>query len=289
MRRKIALAFLVLLMISTAGATSIDHEEVIIDLSNNNVEVNAEITSITTSTFSYVTSVPVRDVEGSLNGEPIDCNVSEFQIGSDIQCEAPEKENVSLELDFTATNLVESRNGYNIFQYSHSVYRPTDRYEMTVILPENSDIVDNSNRTEETVIPETGHIGETDGRTSVTWDRQPQLGEILSFQTIYQVENEDNSTSPILMLLALLAILGVAYLIVRISSTGEIVDLESDEEEVVDIIRNNGGEMLQKDVVSESEYSKAKISGVVSSLVDKEVVTKEKEGRSNKLVLKKMK
>lgn len=289
MRRKIALAFLVLLMISTAGATSIDNEEVTIDLNNNHVAVDAEITSITTSTFSYVTSVPVNDVEGRLNGEPIECNVSEFQIGSDIQCEAPEKENVSLDLEFTATNLVESRNGYNIFQYSHSVYRPTDRYEMTVILPENADIVENTNRTEETIIPGTGEIGETDGRTSVTWEKQPRLGEILSFQTIYQVDSSENGLSPVYVLLAILASLGVAYIIVRMSDEEETIDLESDEEEVVDIIRDNGGEMLQKDVVSESEYSKAKISGVVSSLVDKEVVTKEKEGRSNKLVLKKMK
>lgn len=289
MRRKIALAFLVLLMISTAGATSIDSEEVTIDLKNNNVEIDAEITSITTSTFSYVTSVPVNDVQGRLNGEPIECNVSEFQIGSDIQCEAPEKENVSLDLEFTATNLVESRNGYSIFQYSHSVYRPTDRYEMTVILPENADLVENSNRTEETVIPDTGEVGQTDGRTSITWEKQPRLGEILSFQTIYQIDSADNNSSPLLVLLAVLASLGIAYMIVRLSGEEETVDLDTDEEEVVDIIRDNGGEMLQKDVVSESEYSKAKISGVVSSLVDKEVVTKEKEGRSNKLVLKKMK
>jgi uncharacterized membrane protein len=223
-----------------------------------------------------------------MNGETIECNASEFQIGSEIQCEAPEKNNVSLKLDFTASNLVEQRNGYSLFQYSHSVYRPTDNYQLTVLLPEDSAIADNSNRSEETVIPESAEIDSSGDRTSITWDLQPQLGQVLSFRAIYE-EDTSQSKSNFSYLLAGLLIIGslaVAYILTR-EPKGESIDLEDDEQKVVDILLENNGEMLQKDVVSESEYSKAKISGVVSSLVDKEVVSKEKEGRSNKLVLEK--
>jgi len=60
-------------------------------------------------------------------------------------------------------------------------------------------------------------------------------------------------------------------------------ELESDEIEVLEILRENDGSMLQKDVVEELDYSKAKVSGTVSELVDKDVLIKEKEGRSNML------
>ena len=53
------------------------------------------------------------------------------------------------------------------------------------------------------------------------------------------------------------------------------------------MLKNSEGEMLQKDIVEQTDYSKAKISGVVKTLVEQEIVTKEKEGRSNKVSLKK--
>lgn len=290
MRWKIGIVLLVVLLASSAGATSIRSEEVVIDLSDNSVTIESDIERITTSSYSYVTSVPVTDVEGTMNGEPIDCTSSEFQIGSDIRCEAPEKENVTVTLDFTATNLVEARNGYSLFQYSHSVYRPTDNYMLKVTLPEDSDIADSSNRSEETVIPSGASIDSSGPRTSITWSMEPRIGQVLSFQTIYEENSEeDGADFPMsIVFLVLVACLLAAYIITQ-GEEVEKIELESDEQEVVDILRENGGEMLQKDVVSESEYSKAKISGVVSSLVDKDVLSKEKEGRSNKLVLKKLK
>ncbi|MFQ3308318.1 MAG: putative membrane protein [Candidatus Nanohaloarchaea archaeon] len=288
MHWKIGIVLLIALMASSGAATSIQSEDITIDLADNSVSIESEIETITSSKFSYVTTVPVTNVEGEMNGETIECNASEFQIGSEIQCEAPEKNNVSLKLDFTASNLVEKRNGYSLFQYSHSVYRPTDNYQLTVLLPEDSAIADNSNRSEETVIPESAEIDSSGDRTSITWDLQPQLGQVLSFRAIYE-EDTSQSKSNFSYLLAGLLIIGslaVAYILTR-EPKGESIDLEDDEQKVVDILLENNGEMLQKDVVSESEYSKAKISGVVSSLVDKEVVSKEKEGRSNKLVLEK--
>lgn len=291
MRWKIGIVLLVVLLASSVSATSIESEDVTIDLSDNSVTIKSQIETITTSKYSYVTSVPVNEVQGTMNGEPIECTASEFQIGADIQCDAPLKENVTVTLEFTATNLVEQRNGYSLFQYSHSVYRPTDNYMLTVLLPENSEIADNSNRSEETVIPEGAEVDRSGPRTSINWDLEPRLGQVLSFRTIYEEETGEEQSSGLpytIIALILIASLVAAYILSQGEEVEEI-DLEDDEQEVVDILKENDGEMLQKDVVSESEYSKAKISGVVSSLVDKEVVSKEKEGRSNKLVLKKLK
>jgi uncharacterized membrane protein len=64
-------------------------------------------------------------------------------------------------------------------------------------------------------------------------------------------------------------------------------DLDADEEMVIDMLEDSGGDMLQKDIVAETDYSKAKISGLVSELEEKDIVNKEKDGRSNRVTLKK--
>ena len=287
MRLKIIAVTFLLAFVSSAAATDIRSESVTIDLEDNSVVLESDMQSISGSEFSYVTSVPVENVEGTLNGEPIECNEEDFQIGSEIQCNAPVKEDILLRLDFTASNLVEERNGFRLFEYTHSVYRPTEIYNLTVILPEDSGVAESTNRSEEAVIPGAASIGEVDGRTEINWSQNPRVGDVLSFRAVYETETQEENTGlPLLpVIAAVLLALVIAYILTR-GEQKEVIELDDDEQEVVDIIEENDGEMLQKDVVSESEYSKAKISGVVSSLVDKDVVSKEKEGRSNKLVLK---
>jgi uncharacterized membrane protein len=89
---------------------------------------------------------------------------------------------------------------------------------------------------------------------------------------------------------AAVLVLVLIYFIYRrknvVNSTSILEELGEDERLVVEMLRDAEGEMLQKDIVADSEYSKAKISGVVSTLVDEEIVTKEKEGRSNKVSLR---
>jgi len=290
MRPKIGVFFLILIFVTSASATDIRGESVTIDLQDNSVTVESDMESISGSEVSYITSVPVEDVEGTLNGEPISCTAEDFQIGSDIQCNAPVKEDILLRLEFEASNLVEERNGFRLFEYTHSVYRPTGEYNLTVILPADSNVAENSNRSEESILPDPASIEEEDGRTQIRWSQKPTIGDVLSFRAVYQSEEvTEEGKFPVLPVVAVLVLaLAIAYIVTR-GEQAEVIDLEDDEQKVIDIIRDNDGEMLQKDVVSESEYSKAKISGVVSSLVDKDVVSKEKEGRSNKLVLKKLK
>jgi len=290
MRPKIGVFFLILIFATSASATDIRGESVTIDLQDNSVTVESDMESISGSEVSYITSVPVEDVEGTLNEEPISCTAEDFQIGSEIRCNTPVKEDILLRLEFEASNLVEERNGFRLFEYTHSVYRPTGEYNLTVILPADSSVAENSNRSEESILPDPASIEKEDGRTQIRWNQKPKIGDVLSFRAVYQSEEvtEEEGKFPVLPVVAVLVLaLAIAYIVTR-GEQAEVIDLEDDEQEVIDIIQDNDGEMLQKDVVSESEYSKAKISGVVSSLVDKDVVSKEKDGRSNKLVLKKL-
>jgi uncharacterized membrane protein len=102
---------------------------------------------------------------------------------------------------------------------------------------------------------------------------------------------EEDTLNPIPgSFLAIIIVLILAILVYKrkndVKTEKSFEKLKEDEKEVIHMLRENGGDMLQKDIVDETDYSKAKISGVVSKLEEEGIVSKEKEGRSNKVTLK---
>ena len=61
--------------------------------------------------------------------------------------------------------------------------------------------------------------------------------------------------------------------------------LEGDERRVYRRIVEAGGEILQKDIVSAVPFSKAKVSRIVDKLDEKGLITKERHGYTNKIIL----
>lgn len=62
--------------------------------------------------------------------------------------------------------------------------------------------------------------------------------------------------------------------------------LPHDLKQVVDIIKNNGGRITQRDLRSKISYSEAKVSLMISDLENRGIVEKFKKGRGNIIVLK---
>ena len=224
--RKAFCLILVLLFASSVSATSIQTENVTVDLDTKQVEVDTQVKELTSTAFTYITSYPVENVKATINGQATECETSPLQVGTEITCQTNLRTDFTVNIEFEEDGLTSVRNNAEIFSYTQSIYRPTDNYRLKVLLPSG-----------------------------------------------------------------ILVLLGVSYLVwIRktrddISETYE--DLSQDEIEVIEILLENDGQLLQKDVVNESSYSKAKISGLVSSLVDKEIITKQKEGRSNELKISK--
>jgi hypothetical protein len=68
-------------------------------------------------------------------------------------------------------------------------------------------------------------------------------------------------------------------------STGSVgvseAELLSDEERVMDLLEDNGGRMKQVDIVEETDWSKSKVSMVLSEMEDDEQLSKLRVGREN--------
>lgn len=292
--RKFLPAVLLLLVVTGGAGTSIDYENVTVDLEDSSVNVELYVEELTSSTFSYIRSYQVRDVEAKIDGEAVECEVEDLQVGSEIKCETDLRENFTAKLEFKGENFVTKRRGFSTFNYQHSVYRPTDSFHLEVILPAGKGVLRTDNSSTPVVSPEQHDTGTLEGRNIfVSWDIEPELGETLTFQARYESLSgqQDDYDRIILGALGALISLSLAYfgwrIYIREPLESVYEEVDEDQRDVLEVVRENEGQMLQKDIVKQSDYSKAKISGLVKSLVERGVLKKEKEGRSNRLRISK--
>lgn len=288
--KKLFLITAILVLIGTASATTITHQNVTVDLENSQINTSMEVKDMTSSVFYYTSSYPVKnDLTAIIDGKEASCSTEPLPPGSYITCDTG-KENFDIDMSYRTEGLVSERSGVNIFRYTQSIQRPTTNYRMRAYLPQGSGLVDKKNVSLPVVRPEKGEVGTDGQRIFVGWTESPDLGQ-LSFQTIYRdVEEKGNSQNMpgliwIIPILIVSLLVGGIYLAVKSREDIEEAyeNLSEDEKEVLDMIRDNDNSMLQKDIVDESDYSKAKISSVISGLEEEGIIKKSKEGRSNKI------
>ncbi|QKQ98577.1 hypothetical protein GKQ38_03565 [Candidatus Nanohaloarchaea archaeon] len=287
--KKLLVCLLLLASISTASATVVAHENVTVDLEDSSFDVNLDIRELTSDSLTYVIAYPIDNLEAKINGEKAGCYVKDLQIGSEIHCRTNKTSNFTAHFRFQASGITSDRESVNYFQYTRAFRVPTDNYRLKVVLPEDSGIVNDENISQPVISPSYGQTGSDGQRIFVEWQTNPRLGgEPITFSIFYNEPEEDFGLVQyigIALLAALILLLGFSVWrrISKIDISEAYEDLDQDQKDIVELLRENEGSMLQKDVVDSSEYSKAKVSGVVSELVDKGVIEKEKEGRSNKL------
>ncbi len=292
--RKFIAAVFGLLMISSAAATTIQSEQIEIDLATSQVHVEVDVEELTSSKFTYLTSYPVNGLQARSGAEPVDCEVNQLQIGSEIKCDTNKTRNFLIFMNFTGSDFVTERQRGNIFRYSQSIFRPTKNYTLRVLLPEGTGILDQANVSTPVVSPGDAEISSNGRRIFVEWEEQPQLGETLDFSLVYEEftgpQAPDRRRIILVVAAAVLLAIGSYIAFIRLSRENirDVFDeLSEDQLKVVKLLVEEDGEMLQKDLVGELDYSKAKVSGLVSELTDEGILVKQKKGRSNLLTISK--
>lgn len=136
----------------------------------------------------------------------------------------------------------------------------------------------------------------TDGSSlAFVWYRDSlMIGQELAFTVKYQYPN--TQTGPIGSVLVqsiIIAVLGVIGGIVltiggpiiyhRLKRIGTVkfVGVTSEEEEVLEVIRQKGGSCPQKDLYTEFDMSQAKVSLILNNLEERGLVRRFREGREN--------
>jgi uncharacterized membrane protein len=150
---------------------------------------------------------------------------------------------------------------------------------------------------EPAIVPTTSAI-ETDGKDIIIRWKQvnPSLPQVyyLRYMTSENVGitdiREELGESPVMVMIVIAFLAGclAAFAILKLRKPIPMVPasvLTSDEKAVIALIRSNGMKMNQKEVVKSLNWSKSKVSAVMTTLQSKRLIEREKFGRNYKVTL----
>jgi len=197
-------------------------------------------------------------------------------------------------LNFDTFDFIKDLNGRFLFNSDFSLNREIEQMTVSIRLPEGKALVGETvpNRIS---FPDKANILSDGRHIIVEWRlSRVQVDDPLKFQVLYEnIILQPLFDFRIRYLLIAGAVIGVAsaFIYLRYFRKPEKVILsvlDEYERKIFDIIVAAGGTINQRKVVQETNLSKAKVSRVVKSLVNRGVIEVERLGRTNKLkILKK--
>ncbi len=287
--KRVMLLLAGLLLVPAASATVIGQENLTMEIGNpDTVAVERDYHSITTDQISFLVlgeydprGLAARDAQGVL-----DCTVENLAIGKELLCTPRQRQNYTVEITYTA-DYSDRSDSIQRFSYPNQIFVPTERVDTKVVLPEGYGIVADDGA----YTPSDAEVGSRGRRIFLQWEHtNVSIGETITYTVRYEKLGVFESLAlRHLTLLLAAAVLLLAVLVVYIwrKQAGEKTIaavfplLKEDEKEVMRFIIDNEGEVEQRDIVDRLDYSKAKISRLVSDLEDRSLVNKEKKGRVN--------
>lgn len=247
----------------------------------------------TMSNFNFTVIGRVENFNASSIASPINCNVTQSGI-SFINCQINlTTDKRTIQINYETNDFVKNLNGKNFFDNDFAINENVSKLSVTVKLPVGTAIVA-GNVPDKLSFPQYATTLSDGRRIIVLWSLEnvSQTDE-LRFQVLYERVAQSVFLAAWPYIVAGVVIIAAAvFFVFRYSKRTEkmvLSVLDEYERKVVDIINTAGGEVNQKKIVQETNLSKAKVSRVVKSLVDRGVVEIERIGRTNKIKLLKKK
>ncbi len=263
------------------------------EVSHTTLTVTFEQNS-TTNMFKLPLFYNIQNLKADSNFENVSCTQQKKPFGSQIECAifpTQEKRMLKLEYDsFDLTRRIDSQ-----FMYKQEFHVPLDTKQLSfkAMLPEGMFLVTEGSF--QPYLPATGEKGSDGRRIFISW-RKDNLAAGESFDT--QVSYEAASDNSQMLMLFAGGILGLGVIIIalivgfwfffkRFKKDIKFVlpVLKSDEKIIMELILKDKGNSNQKLLVRESNYSKAKVSKILSSLQERGIIRLERTGRSNNVYL----
>lgn len=302
-RRMGAVLLLTICLSGLVSGTTIAEESETVRIGPTTTEVTVHI-NYTDLTSEYVSllvpeSYEPQQVQGTDASGEIPCRFMEPD--SEILC-TPSEHNGSYAVDIRYTMPSPARMvaeaGHMVHAHTKRILVPIDSYSLRVVLPEGYGLIESQQTP--AYAPESGEVGsDANGRQIyVEWqDPDTSIGDTIRYQVRYQELNVFQDIFPaspavfVAVLLILIAA-GLSLYMRRTQSSSDTVAsllpvLKDDEKDVIRYMVDHDGECGQKDLVDDLDYSKAKISRLVKDLEERNLIKKIKEGRQNRLKLKK--
>ena len=218
--------------------------------------------------------------------------VSSYSLGTSIVCEDIWASHIIYK--FHTKNLVSDLQNYKIFRYPFSITQPVDRVHVVVKFPLGSALVEElklGGTGLKPFEPDFGREGTDGRRIFVAWTfDKPALGQSLNIYAIYELLSGFDPFTVFLVILVLIIIVFVAFMMFFFKKQ-KVRDLlpvlEDGERKVMEILLREKGEVDQRVIVKETDFSKPKVSRIIGNLMHRGLVEKHARGRKNLIKLKK--
>ena len=192
-------------------------------------------------------------------------------------------------MNYKTVNSVRRVDNKYQFTMNYPVSLPIDQAYIIIKLPENG-VLAGENVTE-SYSPPDGNILTDGKKIMVYWERNGlAVGENLQFSVLYDMPITGGPLFNVIIvsltLIIILVMVGITFYIKKsVKNTADIVSsvLNEDEKKVTEIIKKNGGDVIQRNIVRETDFSKAKVSRIVKNLKDRNIVEVIPMGRKNRI------
>lgn len=189
---------------------------------------------------------------------------------------------------------------YNGLDYEIEHTRAANIFNLAIELPLYSQLLDQSNISP--VNPPPDRTNTEDGRITISWSiDNVDLDDVDLFLVRYVigatlVPQSNLNLLPLYIVLAFLGGVGISilafYFFYRMKFKpveSELVTslLSKDEQEIIKAINLDDGVSTQRRICDKTGFSKSKVSQILSKLEEKDVLTRERWGRTNKVTLTK--
>ncbi len=250
--------------------------------------------TVSVEKFSGTIKIPVPYEISRLNYESnfgkLECKKESAVYGTDILCSIPNEVSGSFKVEFDVFDLVKSSDEKFFFKQESSIPLNSKKFSFRAILPDGMGLTGM-----DSVFPKEVESS-SDGRNIfITWRKDNvSTGETFSGQIVYEPLSGKDGGGPSGLIIAgsLLGLpIAVAFAFFYFRKFKEraltpsvvLPVLKEDEKKVVEGLVKHGSGVNQKIIVSESGYSKAKVSKVLKSLTERGIVKFERIGRSNRI------
>ncbi len=284
----------VLLVPAAANASVIDSQKITVDLkSDGSAHISSTMTygELTSIEFPYTVFGRVSGFSAKDSGGVLKCSATLQSYGGVYSCKPNSKEskNYSMSLEYDAENMIiPTSNAYTV-SYMYVANTPLKNLEILLIMPEGTGLVN-----DDAVKPyPEATVGSTGRRTTLEWSlTSPELGKTYTFTATYeqlgQIINYYGNYSRYIAIFFALAFVFVAwrYWAYRKTNKGTVLSvLKDDEKKVFDIILQNKEKCKQNVIVQGTNFSKAKVSRILSDLEVRGLIEKIRVGRTNRVVV----
>lgn len=295
MKRLLVALFFVMLASSTHAALT----DWTVDISLNDDKTSDWLITLQYDTpvdkTDYFVFARLTDYEVFADGAPLTDCTYKFDFGTSIQCNNIYATNITYVFK---TNQVinDVLQNFRLFSQRLPVTRNTLHYSVIIRLPVGSILADANYIRPAGLKPVEPEFGQqdTDGRRIfIRWFfDNPTLGQTFNPAVVYeQVSSVGQNQLNVFIVIISGAIVAFVFLLYFFFKRGNVKDvlpiLSDGERKVMEILLREKGTVDQRQIVKETDFSKAKVSRVITDLVNRGLIEKHVKGRKNLIKLKK--